>query len=121
MDWKADNLTNENPPDLVTPSGVAQDPNVPLSYALDQNYPNPFNPSTMITYSVPQKVSVRIDIYNILGQRVSSLVNQEQVAGTHSLVWNGHDNRNIQVSSGVYFLKMQAGSFSDIKKMLLMK
>jgi hypothetical protein len=121
MDWKVDNLTNENPPNLDLPSGVAQDLNVPLKFTLEQNYPNPFNPSTMITYSVPQKVHVRLDVYNVLGQRITSLVDEEQSAGVHSLMWDAKTNSRRMVSSGVYFLRMEAGSFSQIKKMLLLK
>jgi hypothetical protein len=122
MDWLATVLTIETPPDLDTPTGVdAADPLKPGSFALLQNYPNPFNPSTVITYSIPEKAQVVLEIFNILGQRVVSLFNQEQPAGTHSIVWNGHDGRNLQVGSGVYFLKMKAGSYSNVKKMLLVK
>jgi len=122
MDWLATGLTIETPPDLDTPTGVDDmNPNVPAAFALLQNYPNPFNPSTVITYVLPEKANVVIDIFNLLGQKVASLVNQEQVAGTHSLVWNSRNSRNTQLSSGIYFLKMQAGSYSNIKKMVLMK
>jgi hypothetical protein len=123
MDWLATVLTIEAPPDLDAPStGVAQNvTNTPSVYALEQNYPNPFNPSTVITYSVPEKAHVVLEIFNVLGQRVISLIDQEQSAGTHSIGWNARDSRNVQVSSGVYFLKMQTSSFSQVKKMLLMK
>jgi hypothetical protein len=122
MDWKVGDLTIEDPPDLETPDGVkAADPNIPGSYALLQNYPNPFNPSTMVSYTIPEKAHVQIDIFNLLGQKIASLVNQEQNAGTHSVAWNSQDDHNQKVSSGVYFLKMQAGSFSQVKKMMLMK
>jgi hypothetical protein len=122
VDWKVDNLAIETPPDLDTPTGVSQNTtNTPSVYALEQNYPNPFNPSTVITYSVPEKSHVVLEIFNVLGQRVASLFDQEQSAGIHSIGWNARDSRNAQVSSGVYFLKMQAGSFSQVKKMLLTK
>lgn len=122
MDWKLENLTIETPPDLETPTGVGTtDQLAPGTFALMQNYPNPFNPSTVITYSVAQRTQVTLDIYNVLGQKVITLFDKEQSAGTHSIVWNGSDSRNRQLSSGVYFLKMRAGSYSSLKKMLLMK
>jgi hypothetical protein len=119
MDWKVDNLTNETPPDLETVTGVNTNVNgLPRVYALEQNYPNPFNPSTVITYAMPEKAHVKIEIFNILGQRTITLMDQEQPAGTHSLEWNA---ANTKISSGVYFLKMQAGAFTQVKKMVLTK
>jgi hypothetical protein len=122
MPWMLDELINEDPPDLDTPNGVENsEMNNPRVFALYQNYPNPFNPSTMISYAVPQKSLVRIGIYNILGQRIASLVDMEQEAGTHSIMWNSQNGHNQTLSSGVYFVKMEAGSFTQIKKMMLMK
>jgi flagellar hook assembly protein FlgD len=65
--------------------------------------------------------NVKIEVYNVLGKKVTTLVNQVQVAGTHSLVWNSQKDDGSKVTSGVYFLRMQAGSFSEIKKMVLLK
>jgi hypothetical protein len=122
LPWKLDNLTIEDPPDLDKVTGVSDDvSNIPGFYALHQNYPNPFNPSTIITYSIPENARVKIEIFNILGQRVASLFNQDQIAGTHSIAWNAQDDRGQKISSGVYLLKMQAGTFSQVKKMLLTK
>ena len=94
---------------------------LPKTYRLFQNYPNPFNPTTVISYSVPARVNVTIEIYNILGQRVATLIDREELAGNHYVEWNSKSNRGMPVSSGVYFVKMQAGSFSQVKKMMLLK
>jgi hypothetical protein len=122
ISWMLDSLTIEDPPDLDQVTvGVNGNSQVVNSYQLQQNYPNPFNPSTIVTYSIPVNVRVKIEIFNILGQRVASLFNQDQIAGTHSIAWNAKDDRGQKVSSGVYLLKMQAGTFSQVKKMLLTK
>jgi|GEM_PF-779161 len=122
VSWRVDSLTVETPPDLDSPTGIAQSTsNTPMVYSLEQNYPNPFNPSTVITYTVPEKTNVKLEIYNMLGQRIVSLFDQEQAAGTHSIGWNGRNGRNEQLSSGIYFLQMRAGSYSNVRKMILMK
>jgi hypothetical protein len=117
MPWKLSDLTIEDPPNLDQATGVGVGSSVPGVYALLQNYPNPFNPSTVVTYSVPEKAHVKIEVYNLLGQKTATLFDQEQTAGIHSIAWNAGST----VSSGVYFVKMQAGSFSQVKKMLLAK
>jgi arabinogalactan endo-1,4-beta-galactosidase len=99
---------------------VAQEAILPEVYKLDI-FPNPFNPSTTLRYVLSKRSQVRLAVYNLLGQKIATLVNQEQNAGTHSVAWNAQDDHNQKVGSGVYFLKMQAGSFSQVKKMLLMK
>jgi hypothetical protein len=86
------------------------------------NYPNPFNPETTITFSVPQTSSfVTLSIYNIKGQKVKKLVNEVLPAGKHSVVWNGTDDNDSQVGSGIYFYKLKAGDFEKSRKMLLLK
>jgi len=120
LDWMNDSLTIEDPPDLDNINGVGSEPSgIPRVYALNQNYPNPFNPSTVISYSIPEKAHVRIEVFNILGQRVALLVDAELPAGDHAAAWNGHNSQGASVGSGVYFVKMQAGAFSQVKKMLL--
>lgn len=122
VDWKANDLTVELPPDLNTPMAVkGMSGSVPVVYSLEQNYPNPFNPSTMITYSIPQRTHVRLEVFNILGQKVITLVDEEQEAGIHSVLWNTQSGGRQSMSSGVYFLKMHAGVFSSVKKMVLTK
>jgi hypothetical protein len=122
MSWTQNNLTVETPPNLGTIGAVGDNNSIlPNKYELLQNYPNPFNPSTVITYSMTKVGNVKIEVYNVLGKKVTTLVNQVQVAGTHSLVWNSQKDDGSKVTSGVYFLRMQAGSFSEIKKMVLLK
>ncbi len=92
-----------------------------LQNELAGNYPNPFNPETTIRYSTAQKGAVAIDIYNVKGQLVRRLVNEEKAAGNHSVVFDGKDNSGRSVASGIYYYKMQAGKYSSTKKMILMK
>lgn len=93
----------------------------PLATDLLQNYPNPFNPSTTVHYSLKNPEQVNIEIFNIRGQRVATLVDQYQDYGEYSVTWYGKDNNDRDVSSGVYFIKMKAGRYTSTKKMLLMK
>jgi flagellar hook assembly protein FlgD len=86
-----------------------------------QNYPNPFNPSTTIEFAVPQRETVRLDVFDILGRQVSTLVNAEMSAGTWRVVWNGKDANGSPVATGMYIYRIQAGSFSMVKKMLMIK
>jgi hypothetical protein len=97
--------------------------NAPEKYELFQNYPNPFNPSTNMSFVISQLSFVSLKVYNVLGQEVATLVDGEKSAGYHEVEWNGSD-----VSSGVYFYKLEAAGMSDnsksfvqIKKMLLAK
>ena len=92
-----------------------------LATELQGNYPNPFNPETTIRYSVKETSPVTIEVYNLKGQLVRTLVNEVKTAGNYSVVWNGRDNNNQPVSSGVYFYKMNAGKYSSTKKMIMMK
>ncbi len=85
------------------------------------NYPNPFNPSTTIEYSLPERARVTIDIYNVLGRKVRSLVDAEQAAGSYRIEWNGTDENGRSVASGVYLYRFQAGDAVQTKKMLLAK
>ena len=88
----------------------------------DQNYPNPFNPSTTIGYQIPEdNTRVQIVIYNMTGQIVKTLVDQNQNAGVYKIVWNGTNNSGMRVSSGVYFYRFAAGKFVQVKKLLLLK
>jgi hypothetical protein len=95
---------------------------VPVTSSLNQNYPNPFNPTTTISFSVAQTSSfVTLDIYNIKGQKVKTLVNDRFDASTHQVVWDGKDENGKSVTSGIYFYKMNSGKFTSTKKMILMK
>ena len=94
---------------------------LPVSFELAQNRPNPFNPSTTIDYYLPRRSNVTLEIFNILGQRVRTLVATSQAAGRHSIVWSGHLQDGRPASSGVYFYRLRAGDVSLVRKMLLVK
>jgi hypothetical protein len=96
-------------------------PNAPTSFALFQNQPNPFNPETKISYYLPQACQVKLTIYNVLGQKVRALFDGHQEAGTQSLSWNGKDDDGNQLSSGIYFYRLQADDFIQTRKMSLVK
>jgi hypothetical protein len=96
-------------------------PVLPSEYSLCQNYPNPFNPETDIRYGLPEAGHVRLDVYNILGQRIVTLVNEKQEAGYKSVTWNGRDERGTHLSSGIYFYALRVGHFSETRKMILTK
>lgn len=91
-------------------------PELPLAIALEQNYPNPFNPQTVITYYLPTNTEVNLSIYNVLGQKVATLVDQKQAAGQHTVKWNAKD-----ISSGIYIYTLRVGSFEQSRKMILMR
>ncbi len=98
------------------PVGVQGNSEIPKYYALSQNYPNPFNPSTKITYSVPKSGNVLISVFDMLGREAATLVNETKEAGIHSIDFNASN-----LSSGIYFYRIDAGSFTDVKKMMLIK
>ena len=85
------------------------------------NYPNPFNPTTMISFSIPEASNVEFSIFNIKGQKVKTLVSPNLEKGTHSIIWNGTDENNQSVASGIYFYKLKNGNCQRVKKMLLLK
>lgn len=94
---------------------------VPENFILKQNYPNPFNPKTAISYQLTAVSNVELTVYNILGQKVKTIVNKGQSAGPHSVIWDGTDNNNRTVSSGVYIYKLQAGNEKQSRKMLFLR
>ena len=94
---------------------------LPLVTELNGNYPNPFNPDTDIKFSIHEAGNVRIDIFNSKGQKVRTLINEYMSANFYNVVWNGKDTSGFNVSSGVYFYKMDAGKYTSTKKMILMK
>lgn len=91
------------------------------STKLFSNYPNPFNPTTTLSYSLSAKSKVTLDIFNIKGQKIVTLEDDEKVSGLHSIVWNGKDSNGRSVSSGVYFYKLNVGDETKTNKMILMK
>jgi hypothetical protein len=95
---------------------INQDENSQLTYRLEQNYPNPFNPSTVILFQISAREFVTLKVYDILGREVATLINTEKPAGNYNVEFNAQN-----LTSGVYFYRLQAGKFSDIKKLLLLK
>jgi hypothetical protein len=89
---------------------------VPTSFKLDQNFPNPFNPSTKIRYSIPKASRVTLKIYDILGREVQTLVNEQQAPGQYTVTFNAQN-----LASGVYFYRISAGNFNEVKKLMLLK
>ncbi|HUI65466.1 MAG TPA: T9SS type A sorting domain-containing protein [Bacteroidota bacterium] len=104
-------------------SGVApkRTADVASRFSLEQNYPNPFNPATIISFTVPSFSQVRLEVYDILGRLVTTLLSQEMASGTYKVRWDGTAQNGVGVSSGVYFYRIQAGSSTAIRKMLLLK
>ncbi|MDD8019351.1 MAG: T9SS type A sorting domain-containing protein, partial [Bacteroidota bacterium] len=96
-------------------------PILPLEYSLDQNYPNPFNPTTSIRYSLAHSANVKLEIFNILGQKVKTLVESFQQIGTYTIQWNGVDEQQKPVATGMYYYRLSANEFNNIKKMTLIK
>ncbi len=111
----------------ITPLAVAIDdpsnnlPVIATDYRLSDNYPNPFNPTTVIQYTVPKAGKVRIDIYNVLGEKVKTLVNGVMTPGTYSAIWNGTDDNGKRVTTGVYFYQLKAKNAVITKKMTFIK
>jgi len=94
---------------------------IPTEYSLHQNYPNPFNPITTLRYDLPEQSMVNITIYDMLGRQVKKLINQTQNAGFKSVIWDATNDYGKPVSAGVYLYKIQAGDYSQTKKMVLLK
>jgi hypothetical protein len=95
----------------------------PIAYRdeLFQNYPNPFNPTTTVEYSVARTNLVEIVIYNVRGQQVKTLVSEDKSPGRYKAQWNGRNDTGSQVASGVYFYRLTIGSYSSVKKLVLLK
>jgi bacillolysin len=94
---------------------------VPEEFLVSESFPNPFNPSTSIRYSLPNAENVIIVVYDVTGRRVAELINNYHNPGTYTVSWNGKSNEGISVSSGIYYCRIEAGEYSAIKKMILMK
>ena len=97
------------------------DRHLPTAFNLQQNYPNPFNPVTSINYQLASDAHVTLTVYDIMGQKIRTVVNEDQSAGFRAVVWDGRDNYNNPVSSGVYFYRLHAGNNIQTRKMILMR
>ena len=95
---------------------------IPTDFQLSQNFPNPFNPVTSIRYGLPRDENVTLRVFNILGEEVATLLNDEpRSAGFHVAIWDGRDQQGRQVASGVYVYRLQTEAVSQTKKLLLLK
>jgi len=117
LNFSSDAMLNENGQTL----GAVEIAAVPTTFALEQNYPNPFNPSTTVRYQIPSDANVNLDVYNLQGQKIRTLIAKEQKAGYYSVVWDGRNEAGQTVSSGLYLYRVQAGSFVAVHKMMLIK
>ncbi len=102
-------------------SALVQDTTLPLEYTLRQNFPNPFNPETRIAFSIPEKTAVRLNIYTITGQIITTLIDASLPAGSHEVTWNGRDNLGRELPSGLYFYELQTPGFRQVRKMTLIR
>jgi len=100
---------------------VESEPPLPERLELSQNYPNPFNPITFIDFNLPRISNVKIEVFNVLGQSVTTLIDDTRSAGYHTISWNGADVSGTPVSSGVYFYRITADDFHASNKMVLIR
>ncbi len=110
-----------NPTTVNVVMDIVEKPGVPTQFNLAQNYPNPFNPTTNIAFDISQSGQVTINIYNLIGQQVVTLVNEEIHAGRYEVEWNGLDANSNIVASGVYFYELRSENFNARKKMILLR
>lgn len=96
-------------------------PNLPETHNLSQNFPNPFNPNTTISYQLTSPGRVNITIYNVLGQAVKTIVDEDKPQGEYSIVWDGKNNAGKNLASGTYFYQLRVGDYTSTKKSLLLK
>jgi hypothetical protein len=100
---------------------TVEGPNLPTTYSLSQNYPNPFNPVTEIHFEIPERSHVTLTVYNVVGQKVATLVDKELMPDRYVVDWEGTSDSGAKVATGVYFYKLQAEGFVETKKMMLLK
>jgi formylglycine-generating enzyme required for sulfatase activity len=103
----------------VAPTTVSVAHDQPMPFTLQQNFPNPFNPTTTIPYSLSSSGHVRVDVFNITGQRIATLVNTHMAEGSHTTSWNGRDESGKAVGAGIYLYRLSSGEMSEARKMLL--
>jgi subtilisin family serine protease len=106
---------------IVGSTGIDDEIDLPAEFSLSQNYPNPFNPATDVSFALPRDSHVTLEIFNILGQKVRTLVDDDMEAGYQSVTWNGDDDQGRQVASGIYLYKLNAGDKTFTRKMMMLK
>jgi hypothetical protein len=104
----------------LTGTGI-EDPEIPLAFALRQNYPNPFKGGTALAFALPRPAEARLEVYNVTGRRIATVVSGNLPAGNHLVTWDGTDARGARVPAGIYFYCFEADGFKSTKKMILLK
>ncbi|MGE5458615.1 MAG: T9SS type A sorting domain-containing protein, partial [Methanococcaceae archaeon] len=93
----------------------------PTEFGLGQNYPNPFNPSTRISYNITKPGTVKLNVFDVMGRHVKTLVDTNQQSGNYSVIWNGVNDLGQKISSGIYFYSLSSNEMTETKKMILLK
>jgi hypothetical protein len=120
--FMADHRNSGINPNRGTPTATDDNPApVPYAFALDQNYPNPFNPSTTIRLTLDRTTDVSLDIFNVLGQKVKTLLDGRYTAGEHIVVWDGTNAAGDAVASGIYLARLRDGDRQATRKMVLVR
>lgn len=110
------------PYDMTTPTSLAEMPGaIPRDLILEQNYPNPFNPATVISFQLPVSIPVKLQIYNLMGQLVRTLVDEQKLAGSYQVVWDGLNEHGERLPSGIYLYRIEAGEFRAVRRLALVK
>jgi hypothetical protein len=116
-DFTPGSISIDIPTDIETETPNA----LPAEFSLAQNQPNPFNPATFISFSLPERSHVRLEVFNILGQQVRTIADQVFPAGIHSVTFDGRDNKDRQIASGVYLYRIKTDKHEQSRKMVLLK
>jgi len=116
LDGSFEDMSEINFTIIYIPVNVEQIEEITADYRLEQNYPNPFNPSTIIRYSIPIQSKVNLTIYNSIGENIAEIIDLTQNAGSYEVEFDGSE-----LSSGIYFYRLQVGSFIETKKMILLR
>ena len=119
--YKIETISTDGKSEFHGPISAMSKELIPDQFALSQNYPNPFNPATVAGYDLPEDSKVVIRVFTMLGKQVKILVDRTEQAGKYSVSWNGADSRGLLVPSGIYFMQMQAGNFSFVRKMTFIR
>ena len=122
LEWMEREITGEKSDPVI---GLTNRPDLPLAYSLSQNYPNPFNPSTTISFEIPtidgEKQSVALTIYDVRGRQVRTLIDKDLQPGSHTIAWDGRDDRGSKVPSGIYLYTLRAADRRFTRKMTILK
>jgi hypothetical protein len=108
---------------IVSPTSVGDgnSAGIPKNYSLHQNFPNPFNSSTRISFYLPKSGNVKLEVYNILGQKIKTLLEKVEEPGAKTIFWDGTDDKGLNASTGIYFYRLTAADFVDTRKMVYLK